>query len=208
MLKTNPLYLYTYVWELFAIIVTVLISAIISKHKMLSYVSLGCLCVLLLFYRNNYEWDAGDSRRFLSPSSSRISEIFRDASSRRTIVRTYISPFDEHFMISPVDCVVKEKIYSPQRDTDSECMRHIMEDGDGEVFYVDQIVSKPLHWGWVPSIIYDRCVSFVDVGQHLKQGERYGLIRFGSNMEYGIPDTYNLHIENGQKLAMGESLTR
>ena len=95
-------------------------------------------------------------------------------------------------MIAPCDCTVIEKIYKPQRETDSECMRHICKDVNGNTFYMDQIVSKPLHWGWIPSILYKRCVSFVSVGQKLEQGERFCLIRFGSNMEYSVPNEYRV----------------
>ena len=83
-----------------------------------------------------------------------------------------------------------------------------MKDKYNNEFYLDQIVCKPLHWGWMPSLLYDRCVSFVNIGQHLKQGERYGLIRFGSNMEYGLPLNYKINNVVNKKIMIGEPIAK
>ena len=190
--KQSPLYLYTYVSELFIIFIGLFIFGLLkSIHKIVvgSLVSIG---FLLFFYRNNLELqrEALNKHSFLSPSSNKITNI--NYTPTNTVISSYLSPFDKHFMIAPCDCTVLEKIYKPQRETDSECMRHICVDTYGNEFYMDQIVSKPLHWGWIPSLLYKRCVSFVEVGTKLKQGERFGLIRFGSNMEYSIPTRFTV----------------
>ena len=202
--KENPLYLYSYVSELFMLCILLCIIFYKTNCTIGLYTCIIFITILCLFYRNNFTLMERNNKSFISPSSSKVVEIKK--TNRYNIVSTYLSPFNKHFMIAPCDCVVINKIYKPQRKTDSECMRHIMQDNNGHVFYLDQIVSKPLHWGWIPSVLYNRCVSFVNVGQKLKQGERYGLIRFGSNMEYGIPHNYNLHIKKSEKIDMGSNI--
>lgn len=201
--KGNFFYLYSYVYELFMLCIVCGIIGYVYSNTYILYGSIVCFVILCGFYRNNLviKRETLNKYTFLSPASNKITNLYKK--DNETIVSSYLSPFNKHFMISPCDCVVVEKIYKPQRKTDSECMRHVCEDSDGNVFYMDQIVSKPLHWGWIPSVLYDRCVSFVEVGQHLKQGERFGLIRFGSNMEYSIPDAYDVSIKEGEFVDIG-----
>ena len=214
--KTSLFYLYSYVYELF--LVSFMLAAIGFKEesKKLMIFSAFMFFGLLFFFRNNWNLDDNKTKiEFLNPSSSKIVKIERNVNDKNIEfmnepyikLSTYLSPFDKHFMIAPCDCILLEKVYKPQRNTDSECMRHIFKNiKDEHVFYLDQIVSKPLHWGWIPSILYDRCVSFIKEGDKLNQGERYGLIRFGSNMEYGLPSTYKLLIKEKDKIELGNPI--
>ena len=204
MRKSNPFYLYTYVKELFIIAFIVICLSYKYRYKKVVYAAVGFVIVLLIFFRNNLGTIERNPHLFLSPSSSKIVKI--QITDLYKVVSTYLSPLDNHFMIAPCECIVVDKVYKPQRKYDSECMRHIFKPLHGEEFYLDQIVSKPLHWGWIPSLIYDRCVSFVKIGDRLKQGERVGLIRFGSNMEYGLPLSHELNHKVGDKVQMGEPL--
>ena len=189
--KSNLLYLYTYVYELFILSILFIIIGIYLSSSKIILPSALFIIILLFFYRNLYEHKREENNNvFCSPASNKITKI--NYTNTDTVISSYLSPFDRHFMIAPCKCTVIEKIYKPQRETDSECMRHICKDVNGNTFYMDQIVSKPLHWGWIPSILYKRCVSFVSVGQELEQGERFGLIRFGSNMEYSVPNEYRV----------------
>ena len=204
MFKENSFYLYSYVIELFILLCIICYISYKTKHITILCGIIVILIIFCFFYRNNLEPIERNKNTFLSPSSSKIVAI--NKKNNLQVINTYLSPLDRHFMIAPCDCTVIEKIYQPQRKTDSECMRHIFEDTYGNKFYLDQIVSKPLHWGWLPSILYDRCVSFVEIGQKLKQGERFGMIRFGSNMEYGIPLAYVLDINEDEHFDMGEKM--
>ena len=214
--KTSLFYLYSYVYELF--LVSFMLAAIGFKEesKKLMIFSAFMFFGLLFFFRNNWNLDDDKTKiEFLNPSSSKIVKIERNVNDKNiefmnepyTKLSTYLSPFDMHFMVAPCDCILIEKVYKPQRNTDSECMRHIFKNiKDERIFYLDQIVSKPLHWGWIPSVLYDRCVSFIKEGDKLTQGERYGLIRFGSNMEYGLPSIYKVLIKERSKIQIGNTI--
>ena len=114
------------------------------------------------------------------------------------IIINHISLFDRHFMIAPVDCQIV-KIFNLQiDDNDAERKRVIFRDKYNNLFSIDQIVNKFYShlwiYGFLPSFIYkERCVVHKKIGDKLKQGDRYGLIRFGSMIQYNIPKFYNLH---------------
>ena len=100
-------------------------------------------------------------------------------------------------MIAPVDCKVIS-IKNLLLKGDSERVRVKFKDTYNNYFYLDQIVKKPFQGigvagGWLPKILYNnRIVTFIKKGDVLKRGERWGLIRFGSNMLYTLPINYNI----------------
>jgi len=207
--KNNKLYLYLYVKRLFLACYITLIYGLYINNIYMVITALFCSMVLLFFFfyitLNNYMISNNNSY-FISPSSSKVVSIKNDSNELMGTynrINTYLSPLDEHFMIAPCDCYVEDVIHKRVHKSDSERLRHIFRDSDNELFYLDQIVSKPLHWGWIPSLIYQRCVSFVKKGQLLRKGEHYGLIRFGSNMEYGLPKSYKILASPKDKFRVG-----
>ncbi len=116
------------------------------------------------------------------------------------IVINHISLFDRHFMIAPVDCEILNIINLQIDHNDAERKRVIFKDKYNNLFSIDQIVNKLYShlwiYGFLPSFIYkERCVVHKKIGDKLKQGDRYGLIRFGSMIQYNIPKCYNLKIK-------------
>ena len=80
---------------------------------------------------------------------------------------------------------------------DAERTRVTFKDNNNNnIFSLDQIVKEPfkgigVFGGWVPKLLYsNRIITTCKKGDILKQGERWGLIRFGSNMLYKLPINY------------------
>jgi len=116
-----------------------------------------------------------------------------------------LSPLDKHFMIAPVDCTVTNIDRKKLIESDAERVRVSFIDQFGNAFSLDQIVSKWGYGAWLLSFIYkERCVVLAKVGDKLKQGERYGLIRFGSNMQYNLPHNYQIIVKKNQHINIGQ----
>ena len=58
----------------------------------------------------------------------------------------------------------------------------------------------------IAGFIARRILSFVSPNQSLDQGERYGLIRFGSRVDIYLPMTSNINCNVGDKVIAGESV--
>ena len=58
----------------------------------------------------------------------------------------------------------------------------------------------------IAGLVARRIVSFVDEGQHLQTGERFGLIRFGSRLDVYLPDGVHPQVALGQTMIAGESV--
>ena len=99
--KSNPIYLYSYVYELLLLCVVCIIVSYTYSYRHILYGSIICFCFLLFFYRNNLsiKREAINKRNFLSPASNTITRI--NKKTNETIVSSYLSPLNRHFVISP-----------------------------------------------------------------------------------------------------------
>ena len=201
--KNHLLHNLSYIKELYIIIILLNIYGFYNNNP-IYYLSILLILCLLFFYRNNYIHT--DTKYFISPSSSRVMDIIE--TNNENIIINHISLFDRHFMIAPVDCKVIDIQNIHIDNNDAERKRVTFQDIDGNIFSIDQIVNKLFShmfiYGFLPSFIYkERCVVFSKVGDYLKQGERYGLIRFGSMIQYNLPKKYKLNIQKNIHYSLG-----
>jgi len=201
--KQNPFYNLSYVYELVIVSIIFIIFSILSKAKIFIILAFMCLLFLFFFFRNFLSNIHLNKSLFLSPSSSKVTNI----DYQQNIIYTYLSPLDKHFMIAPVDCTVTNIERKKLIESDAERVRVSFIDKFGNAFSLDQIVSKWGYGAWLLSFIYkERCVVFSKVGDKLKQGERYGLIRFGSNMQYNLPHNYQIIVKKNQHINIGQPI--
>ena len=150
----------------------------------ISYSIWYVVCSFYFFFRNNFTRKS--FQVFYSTIIFKITKI-KEHGSQKTIF-TYLSPLDRHFMVSPIDGVVTKIERKKTRNTDAERLTISLKNSDGDTFKLSQIVSKLGQGPWLLNLLYPtRCLVFCQVGDYLSQGERYGLIRFGSSMEYVVP---------------------
>ena len=194
-----------WVVDLVAISIILIFSGLILRKFALTIIGIIFLAILIFFFRNNLKPLPRNNNNFISPSSSKVTNIID--SETETKIYTYLSPLDRHFMIAPVDCTIKHIEFKPRDIGDAERLRVVFEDDMGREFILDQIVSKLGYGSWIIKLIYGRrCVVFNNVGDKLKQGQRYGLIRFGSSMQYNLPKDYTVNCQIGTHYQLGESL--
>ena len=58
----------------------------------------------------------------------------------------------------------------------------------------------------IAGLIARRIVCWLEPGDEIKQGRRFGLIRFGSRVDIYLPKHYQLHVKSGQKVRAGETI--
>ena len=58
----------------------------------------------------------------------------------------------------------------------------------------------------IAGLIARRIVGFVEEGDRLSVGERFGLIRFGSRVDVYLPDSYHPLVGVGQTMIAGETV--
>jgi phosphatidylserine decarboxylase len=58
----------------------------------------------------------------------------------------------------------------------------------------------------VAGIIARRIVCWVEVGDSIKIGERFGLIRFGSRLDVYVPKDFSVLVKKGDRTTAGQTV--
>lgn len=122
-----------------------------------------------------------------------------------TRVSVFLNVFDVHINRSPVAGTVERVAYHPGKflnasldkaSTDNERNGLAIRLADGRMIGVVQIAG----------LIARRIVCHARDGQHLKTGERFGLIRFGSRTDLFLPKGVAPLVAAGQRMIGGETV--
>ncbi|MDD2964059.1 MAG: phosphatidylserine decarboxylase [Bacteroidales bacterium] len=110
-----------------------------------------------------------------------------------------MTPFDNHKNCAPVDgSVVLNRhvrgqffsLKNPRALVCNERNSLVLQASNGELIGVVQTASR----------LVRRIDSYVAEGQKVKQGDWFGMIRFGSQVDLVIPARYQVHVQIGQQV--------
>lgn len=124
---------------------------------------------------------------------------------RLTRISVFLSVFDVHVNRAPAAGTVRHLAYVPGRkiwafmDQASEVNEHstILIENPRFTCLVKQIVGP----------VARRVIYWLEVGQRLAQGERIGMMKFGSRMDVYLPaDRFALCVRKGDRVVAGETV--
>jgi phosphatidylserine decarboxylase len=122
-----------------------------------------------------------------------------------TRISVFMNVFDVHINRSPIDARIAHIAYVPGKflsadldkaSLDNERQALTLELDDGTKLGVVQIAG----------LVARRIVKFVNDGDMLKAGERFGLIRFGSRVDIYLPQGISALVIVGQRSVAGETV--
>ena len=175
---------------------------ILSKNNVLKIFGLILLLIIIYFFRNTGLKIDSSENILVSPSSSKITRIEK-LPDKITFIETYLSPFNEHYFISPCECTVKQIISNP-RESDAERMQVTLVDKENNIIKIEAAVSKIGQGSWIPNLLVNkRVIVSVKEGDVLPKGKRLGMVRFGSEMAYYIPNNYKIIGKEGDFFKIG-----
>ena len=123
-------------------------------------------------------------------------EYFND---RRIMISVFMSPFDIHVNWYPFTGKViytkyhKGKFlvaYNPKSSVDNERNSIVVEKEPGKAVLIRQIAG----------IMARRIISYAKQGDSTKQGEEFGIIQFGSRVDFFLPVNSKVNVKIGQKV--------
>ena len=180
--------------------------------------TLGLLLIIInvwvyYFFRDPDRVSIGDDNYLVSPADGKISMITECNGPKeigmeeKTFIRVsvFMNVFDCHVNRVPTKCDIEEIFYKPGKlinaslDKASEHNeRNILKvkGKNGDEFAIVQIAG----------LVARRIVCETDVGKELSQGDRFGIIRFGSRVDLYFDNSYELFAKTGQTVVAGESL--
>ncbi|MCQ4574698.1 MAG: phosphatidylserine decarboxylase family protein [Candidatus Brocadiales bacterium] len=172
-------------------------------------VLLLALGFVLFFFRDPERGIIKNESRFLAPADGRIVEVTtvdegKYLKTEAVKVSIFMSIFDVHVNRIPCSGLVEFIDYQKGRFFDARTkeassrnensMIGLLADG-GNRFLVKQIAG----------LVARRIVCPVTVGDRLEQGQRFGMVKFGSRLELFIPKgtKVRVRVKEGQKVVAG-----
>jgi phosphatidylserine decarboxylase len=179
----------------------------------LALLALVVTCWCAYFYRDPERVTPLKTGLVISPADGRISSIESSVPPPEldlprepvTRISVFMNVFDVHINRSPVEARIAHIAYVPGKflsadldkaSADNERQALTLELDDGRRLGVVQIAG----------LVARRIVRFVDDGDMLKAGERFGLIRFGSRVDVYLPAGVNALVVVGQRSIAGETI--
>jgi len=146
---------------------------------------------------------------FVSPADGKvilITDVYEKdyLKSESKEISIFMSPFNVHVNRAPCDGKVSVVKYSPgkflaaYRDDASIRNENIVMVLDGEK---DRVLVRQ-----VAGFVARRAVCRAKVGDFLKRGERYGIIKFGSRLDVFLPKDARVTVRLGDKVKAGETI--
>jgi len=192
------------------IIALAIVTAIVGFfHPLWAVLPGGLLLFVTYFFRNPQRSIPQECGIIVSPADGRVmsvTEFYEDQFIKGPArkVNIFLSVFDVHVNRIPVAGTIKYQQYTKgkflpawREDVSTENERHTLGiENDCMKVLVTQIAG----------LIARRIVSWVTVGNTLRQGERYGLIKFGSSTEVIVPAHVEITVKKGDTVRGGETV--
>jgi phosphatidylserine decarboxylase len=164
---------------------------------------------VLWFFRNPERKIPEDVKSVLSPADGRvlkIEEVDRNdmLNGRYKKISIFMSVFNVHVNRMPCSGRVKDiryrkgKFFSANLDKASEL-------NESNAVLVETDDKKEILTIQIAGLIARRIVCWIEKGMEAIQGERFGLIRFGSRLEVFLPLEAEVLVKRGERVKAGET---
>ena len=181
------------------------------------YIPLGILGFLLTifvlwFFRDPERMVPSSEAGIISPADGVICKIEKTlppkevkSSEELLKISVFMNVFNVHVNRAPVTGNIKEIIYVPGKFINASFDK-ASEHNERNILVLENNKNEEIIVVQIAGLIARRILSFVNLFDSLKIGERFGLIRFGSRVDVYLPSKYNSKVELGQKVTAGESI--
>lgn len=193
-----------------AVIITMLLILI---NKILGIIGFVLTIWVYYFFRDPERYPINDDSFLVSPADGVVSLIAnvrgpKELNMENTEyqrVSVFMNVFNCHVNRVPVTGKIDEIFYKPGKFIDAS-LDKASEDNERNLIKYSNNSGKTFAIVQIAGLIARRIVCEVKEGQNLNQGDRIGIIRFGSRVDLYFESDYKLLVKQGQTVVAGESL--
>ena len=164
------------------------------------------------FFRDPERYSINDDSYLISPADGLITDVsersgpeeLRLENTSYTKVSIFMNVFNCHVNRTPASGRVEEIYYKAGKFLNAS-LDKASEENERNYFKVKLINGEEIVIVQIAGLIARRIVCEVEQGQELKQGDRIGMIRFGSRADVYY-ENYQPLVKVGQKAISGETL--
>ena len=180
--------------------------------KFLGFILILITIWVYYFFRDPERYSINDDSYLVSPADGLITDISERAGPEElrlentsyTRVSVFMNVFNCHVNRVPSSGRVEEIYYKPGKFLNAS-LDKASEENERNYFKIKLIDGEEIVIVQIAGLIARRIVCEVEQGQELKQGERVGMIRFGSRVDIYFKNKKIL-AKIGQNVVAGESL--
>lgn len=194
------------------VIPLVLVGGFLVTRSEWLYLSSGILLLLaalfcLYFFRDFDRNTVSDENLIYSPGDGTVMDVAQVHDANKgsfRLIRIFLSVLDGHVQRSPVDGRVKTVEYHKGTFLDARDSRAHLENERNTL--VIETNHGAVSVTQIAGLIVRRIVCWVKPSGMLKQGERFGLIRFGSQVDVALPLSAKVTVKAGERVVSGETV--
>lgn len=169
---------------------------------------LGLGVFVACFFRNPERFIPGDESRVVSPADGRVIEVgeIESAEGDKWLrIGIFLSVFNVHVNRAPVS----GRVVSVER-SGSKMLAAFNEQAESLNVRCDMTLEMEdgvrVRVAQITGLIARRIICHPQVGEWLRRGDRYGLIRFGSRTDVWLPLGSELRVMRGDRVRGGSSV--
>jgi len=181
--------------------------------KFLGFIGIVISIWVFYFFRDPERHPISDNNFLVSPADGVICQIENTNGPKElslenesfTKVCVFMNVFNCHVNRFPIDCKVQEVFYKP-----GEYLNASLDDASNKnernLIKIESVNKDKIVVVQVAGLVARRIVSYCNNNQDYKQGESFGIIRFGSRVDLYFSDEFKVLVKKGQTVVGGETL--
>jgi phosphatidylserine decarboxylase len=122
-----------------------------------------------------------------------------------TRISVFMNVFDVHVNRAPLDAVITRIAYVPGLFLNADLDKASL-DNERQALTLARASGQKIGVVQIAGLVARRIVKFVNEGEHLSAGQRFGLIRFGSRVDVYLPPGARALACVGQRAIAGETV--
>jgi len=192
----------------FAAFVTLILAVL--GYDLLALSALALTSFALYFFRDPDRVGPTSDDAMVSPADGKVILIEKIIDDQYLLGQVYkvsifMNVFNVHVNRAPVNGAVEKILYSPGKFYSADSDRGAMHNEHCAVL-VRSASGHRMAFVQVAGLIARRIVCWLETGDQVQRGQRFGLIRFGSRVDLYIPAQTQLEVSVGQKVKAGETV--
>ncbi len=196
----------------FLIISSIITVVILSISSFFGFIFIFITIWVYYFFRDPERYSICDDKYLVSPADGLITDIseksgpeeLRLENTSYTRISVFMNVFNCHVNRIPSSGKVEEIFYKPGKFLNAS-LDKASEENERNYFKINLKNGEEIIIVQIAGLIARRIVCEVEQGQELKQGDRIGMIRFGSRVDIYFKNKKVL-AKIGQNVVAGESL--
>ncbi len=196
-------------WPLVAIAAAIAIVLTAAGWIALATIAWLVALFVLQFFRDPPRTVPSQANAVLAPADGRVVKVeqARDPYLVREalLVSVFMNVFNVHSNRSPVDGTVEARWYHAGRFLNAALDKASLEN-ERNALHLKTSSGVDVVCVQIAGLIARRILCYVDKGERVARGQRYGFIRFGSRVDVYLPVNATPRVAVGDKVAATESI--